>query len=83
MTGSKSSSTASLDKPHVGPKHRLHNIPDIEAYRTQRIHDVDAPRIVAVGESWSELGPRPVIKGFTRETEKKRTAMPRISRKKM
>ena len=73
MTGSKSSSTASLDKPHVGPIHRLHNIPDVDSYRAQRIHDVDAPRIVAVGESWSELGPRPVIKGFTRETEKKKT----------
>lgn len=74
---------ASSSNTHVGPKFTLDNVVDVDSYRARRIHDEDAPKIVELGQAWSELGPRPIVKSFSSSTVKKPTKLPRISKKKM
>ena len=73
----------SSSNSHVGPKFTLDSVIDVDSYRARRIHDEDAPKIVELGQAWSELGPRPIVKSFSSEAVKKKTKLPRIPKKNM
>lgn len=63
----------------MGPKFQLGSVVDVKKYRDKRIHDVDAPKIVELGQAWAELGPRPIIKSYSTNTFRKPTKLPRYA----